>query len=284
MAIETFVFFDIETTGLPQFEKNRTKITELTFIGVSRKDIETCTSIPLMNKLSYVFNPEKKIQSEAARITGLSNANLKNQATFKNRIDSLNSYLEQFPKPVCLVAHNGNRFDFKIIRSEYIDANKDLPMELLCIDSMSGFRKIIDLYETNIARQDVQKETPNISTLDESLLTDDEDWPEMNTSKEDWDDIDKLVESFGNMSSGSDRHKSNKKDSKNSLKNKENKVSYKLTELYKRFCKKDPIEAHRAEADCIMLLECVLATKEYFLTWADKNCKLISDIQPLVRK
>lgn len=284
MKIETFVFFDIETTGLPQFEKNRTKITELTFIAVTREDIWASEPQSLcMNKLSLLFNPERKIQDKASEITGLKNSNLNNQPVFKNRIHTINTFLKELKWPVCLVAHNGNRFDFKILRAEYCDVGQDLPDNLLCIDSLSYFRQISkdknNCYnnETHLSpKKDINPKINIISAVNvDNLLTDDEDdWPPLNTSAEEWEEIDKLTDSFSKLSS--DENTPNKSNTK--------KECYQLTELYKRIFKKEPITSHRAEADCIMLLECVSRTKDLFLPWADKNCKFISKITPFIRR
>ncbi|CAH3941368.1 unnamed protein product [Pieris brassicae] len=282
MMIETFVFFDIETTGLPQFEKNRTKITELTFIAVARKDIETSECLPLMNKLSLLFNPERKIQKEASRITGLTNNNLKNQPIFKDKTQTINTFLLELNQPVCLVAHNGNRFDFKVLRAEFCEAGQDLPSHLLCLDSLTGFRKIAkdSMYicsrvpssaSKNITIKTIHNRETNITTSlkVDDLLTDDDDddWPQLNTSTEIWEKIDKL--SINECPANKPRTTE--------------KVSCQLTALYKRLLKKEPLTSHRAEADCIMLLECVTTTKQSFLPWADKNCKLISEVKPLIR-
>ncbi|XP_022116301.1 three-prime repair exonuclease 1 [Pieris rapae] len=281
MKIETFVFFDIEATGLPHLEKNRTKITELTFIAVARKDIETCECLSIMNKLSLLFNPERKIQKEASKITGLTNNNLKNQPIFKDKIQTINTFLLELSQPVCLVAHNGNRFDFKVLRAEFCEAGLDLPSHLLCLDSLTGFRKIakdsMNIYSNvssssskNSTRKTNNTQETNISSLKvDDLLTDDDDddWPQLNTSTEIWEKIDEL--SFNECPV--------KKPKTTEI------VSCQLTALYKRFLKKEPLTTHRAEADCIMLLECVTKTKQSFLPWADKNCKLISEIKPLIR-
>ncbi|CAK1543346.1 unnamed protein product [Leptosia nina] len=196
--IETYVFFDIETTGLPQLELCRTKITELSFVAVSREDLVTSETLPLMNKLSLLFNPERKIQPKVTAITGLSITTLKNQPIFKNRIQIINSFLTSLPKPVCLIAHNGNRFDFKILQAEYCDVGEHLPNDLLCLDSLTGFRKIIK--DTNITYKDLnytsvcnKQDRQTSSQEDDELLTDDEDkWPPLNTSAEEWLEIDKL--------------------------------------------------------------------------------------------
>lgn len=291
MFIETLVFFDIETTGLPQLEKNRTKITELTFLAASRRDIEKTAidDIPLINKLSLLFNPQKNIQATASKITGLTNTALQNQPIFKNKISCINSFLENLSKPVCLVAHNGNRFDYKILQAEYLDANEKLPVDIHCVDSMTGFRKI--LKDTKLTFNDLKAESSK--TLDGLLTDDDDDWPKLNTTLEDWQEIDELCDSFTSnsispiKSSIKNLEVSPKRDVKTkAVKSsiaKCDKIVYKLSDLYKRLLNRDVIESHRAEADCLMLLQCVVATKKEFLPWADSQCKLLDKIEPLKR-
>ncbi|CAG9570602.1 unnamed protein product [Danaus chrysippus] len=263
MAIKTFVFFDLETTGLPYQEKNRTKITELTFVAVSRNDLENaeCNALPPTNKLSLLFNPQKHISEKVCNLTGLTNHCLKNQAIFKDKIRTINSFLE-LPKPVCLIAHNGNRFDYKILLSEYLDANESLPTDLLCVDSLSGFRHVMK--NSNIEQCKKKK----ICTSYDYNVEDTCDWPELDISNEDWDKIDSLVASFSELNSSSTDNK---------------KMSYSLSSLYKTLLGKETVNAHRAETDCIMLLECVLAVKKDFLPWADAKCKPIKEIKPLIR-
>lgn len=42
----------------------------------------------------------------------------------ENTIGLISSFLKQMPEPVCLVAHNGNDFDFKLLKrtlKEYVN-------------------------------------------------------------------------------------------------------------------------------------------------------------------
>lgn len=69
--INTFVFFDTETTGLPEYEFNRTRITELTMIAAGRDHLMECdkTVLPrVLHKLTLCINPRKLITS--TEITG----------------------------------------------------------------------------------------------------------------------------------------------------------------------------------------------------------------------
>lgn len=73
---------------------------------------------------------------------GLYNDMLESQSAFDD--DSLNiisSFLNRLPKPVCLVAHYGYGFDFKVLSSEIRHLQKDLCIpNLYCVDSIEVFR------------------------------------------------------------------------------------------------------------------------------------------------
>jgi three prime repair exonuclease 1 len=304
--IESFVFFDIETTGLPWQERNRTKVTELSFVAVSRKDILKSNSyVPPVSKITLVFNPIKKIHPEAVKVTGLSNELLQHSSTFEKKIHTIVSFLQELPKPVCLVAHNGNVFDYKILLAEFIDARSTLPHDLLCIDSLVGFRNILknpNTTNTEAIKPKVQESNNFNISIDDILTDDEDDWPDLNGSTEDWEKIDQISDSLSNRSIEDivDIHLKDKKKGKSNNKtvsrtdaiskvfSKETKsksnTGYSLIALYKKLCNKEPINSHRAEGDCLMLLECVLATKNSFIPWADTACKKLCEIQPLIRK
>lgn len=70
--ISTFVFFDIETTGLVSCDPP--KITELAFTACTREHLLQAAKheIPrAVHKLLLPFNPQKVIHHEAVRITGM---------------------------------------------------------------------------------------------------------------------------------------------------------------------------------------------------------------------
>lgn len=69
--ISTFVFFDIETTGLNTCDPP--KITELAFTACSREHLLQANKneIPrAIHKLLLPFNPQKVIHPDSTRITG----------------------------------------------------------------------------------------------------------------------------------------------------------------------------------------------------------------------
>ncbi|XP_071088755.1 three-prime repair exonuclease 1-like [Haliotis cracherodii] len=140
--IQSFVIFDTETTGLP---KQKPKITELCFLGVGRKDLGTKEGVGprVMNQLLLCVNPRKHIEPEAASITGLDNEVLADQKPFdKDMVQLISSFLSRLAKPVCLVAHNGDRFDYPLLVTELRQADADLQADLLCVDSLTAFKKL----------------------------------------------------------------------------------------------------------------------------------------------
>lgn len=72
--IQTFVFLDIETTGLPDYNFGKANITELAMWTLSREDLRKSTETPrLLGKWTTVFNPGMMIHPESSRITGKCN-------------------------------------------------------------------------------------------------------------------------------------------------------------------------------------------------------------------
>ncbi|XP_065565533.1 uncharacterized protein LOC136030457 isoform X2 [Artemia franciscana] len=123
--INTFVFFDLETTGL----KNPVRITEICLVAVTRdsllktmKNFERLKNMSVasnnllqevhprvISKISLCTKPMKDIEKSASVITGLSNLDLANLSQFDgSTIATINHFLGQFVKPLCLVAHNGS--------------------------------------------------------------------------------------------------------------------------------------------------------------------------------
>lgn len=71
MNIKTFVFLDCETTGLPAYEYNKTKITELCLISCQADNIRLGVIPRVKNKLNLCFNPMKRVSPAAEEITGM---------------------------------------------------------------------------------------------------------------------------------------------------------------------------------------------------------------------
>jgi DNA polymerase III epsilon subunit-like protein len=163
-AIKTLVYFDLEATGLKC--SGRPRISELSFVAIDAQDIHILnkklvekvkniqnhedilqleTLLPrVLNKLTICVYPMASIMPEVSSITGLDNYNLSGQARFeKSTGDLLNAFLSRLPFPVCLVAHNGNLYDFPLLRAELVKVGEELGPNILCVDSYVGIKEIL---------------------------------------------------------------------------------------------------------------------------------------------
>ncbi|XP_076454933.1 uncharacterized protein LOC143289735 [Babylonia areolata] len=136
----SWVIFDIEATGL----KRKPRITELCMLAVLTGEVQSTSrqSTRVVNKLQLCFNPESAIEAQASSLTGLYNDVLEHMATFTDQATLITGFLARLPQPVCMVAHNGHRFDFPLLQSELSRAECSLPpeAEVYCADSLEAFR------------------------------------------------------------------------------------------------------------------------------------------------
>ena len=165
-TIKTLVYFDLEATGLKS--SGRPRISELCFVAVDVQEINTLnkklcekvrnitcpgdillleTLLPrVLNKLTICMYPMSTIMPEISSITGLDNYNLTGQDKFqKSTGDLLNAFLSRLPSPVCLVAHNGNAYDFPLLRAELVKAGAEFGPNIFCVDSYVGIKEIFKM-------------------------------------------------------------------------------------------------------------------------------------------
>ena len=161
--IKTLVYCDLEATGLKN--SGRPRITELSFVAVNTESILDLNAMLIsniqknrikveslfprvVNKLTVCLYPMATILPEVSAITGLDNYNLSGQATFdRNTGELLNSFLARLPAPLCLVAHNGDLYDFPLLKAELEKAGITLPPDTLCADSYVGMKEIFKIIE-----------------------------------------------------------------------------------------------------------------------------------------
>ncbi|KFM60848.1 Three prime repair exonuclease 2, partial [Stegodyphus mimosarum] len=143
-AISTLIFMDLETTGLPTYVgRKNVHITELSLLAVDRDVFETDESFRIINKLSFCIRPRVAISPGAIDITRLCNDTLQNQEEFNETIPkSLTYFFKRLRPPICLLAHNGNKFDFPVLQAELNRINYSLESEILCADTLEAFRNI----------------------------------------------------------------------------------------------------------------------------------------------
>ncbi|XP_064452633.1 three-prime repair exonuclease 1 isoform X1 [Mirounga angustirostris] len=98
------------------------------------------------DKLSLCVAPGKACSPEASKITGLSTAVL--AAHGRQRFDAdlaslLRAFLQRQPQPWCLVAHNGDRYDFPLLQAELAVLGLASVLDgAFCVDSIAALKAL----------------------------------------------------------------------------------------------------------------------------------------------
>ncbi|XP_045141427.1 three prime repair exonuclease 2 isoform X2 [Echinops telfairi] len=145
---ETFVFMDLEATGLPNVDP---EIAELALFAVHRSSLESLkrdeAGTPMLprvlDKLTLCMCPERPFTTKASEITGLSSEGLAQcrKASFDATVvQALQAFLSRQAGPVCLVAHNGFDYDFPLLCTELQRLGAHLPPDTICLDTLPALR------------------------------------------------------------------------------------------------------------------------------------------------
>lgn len=152
--VQTLIFLDLEATGLPF---SQPKITELCLLAINRCALESPPTpqgpsppVPppprVVDKLSLCVAPGKACSRAASEITGLSTAAL--TAHGRQRFDAnlasvLQTFLQRQPEPWCLVAHNGDRYDFPLLQAELAALGLTGTLDgAFCVDSIAALKAL----------------------------------------------------------------------------------------------------------------------------------------------
>ena len=102
-----------------------------------KKKIQVDRCLPkVLNKITLCVYPIATIAPLVSDITVLNNYNLNGQAKFdKSTGDLLSRFLSRLPDPVCLLAHNGNMYDFPPLKAELEKAGISLGINMFCVGS-----------------------------------------------------------------------------------------------------------------------------------------------------
>ncbi|XP_020648734.2 three prime repair exonuclease 2 [Pogona vitticeps] len=150
---QTFVFLDIETTGLP---KDRPRVAELCLFAVHRRSLQhplpRVVTTPLdqlprvIDKLTLCIDPQKPFTPVAEEITGLSNQNLEENCKPDLNgaaVEAVQGFLRRQAGPICLVAHNGLGFDFPLLCAELQRVGTSLHPDTGCLDTLPALRELV---------------------------------------------------------------------------------------------------------------------------------------------
>ncbi|XP_067140970.1 three-prime repair exonuclease 1-like [Centruroides vittatus] len=314
VKIQTLVFFDTETTGLSHLiGKRNVQITELSLLAVDRREFESNNeNIRVMNKLNLFFRPRSRISSDAGKLTGLTNSLLQFQETFKNSAEIIKLFLKRLNKPICILAHNGNRFDFPLLKAEFNNSRMDISGLMFCADTLPAFRFILSKTNVKIESPSVKNEGSNqIEYLtdafsnvhldnkcnndkDENVAKDNVELLKSTPSNEicrksadvqQTSEDEKLYKTESSvrkqlLTNHPDVKQNTSVDKKTPSKTKV-KMSYKLSSLYEYFFNRPQPDSHAAEGDVLALLKMAKKINDQFLTRIEEKKVPFETIKPL---
>ncbi|XP_004704037.1 three-prime repair exonuclease 1 [Echinops telfairi] len=149
--VQTLIFLDLEATGLPF---SQPKVTELCLLAIHRCALEKPRApqgqlppLPrVVDKLSLCIAPGKACSPAASDITGLSTAALVahgRQGFNADLSNLLRAFLLRQPQPWCLVAHNGDRYDFPLLQAELTALGLASALDgAFCVDSITALKAL----------------------------------------------------------------------------------------------------------------------------------------------
>jgi three prime repair exonuclease 1 len=261
--IKTFAFFDLETTGIPELEFFKTKITEISVVACSVEHFLNEKHLRVLHKLTLCFNPFKRIDIKASDITGLTNDLLEHEHKFdENAMGVLEKFLSQLQQPVCLIAHNGEKFDFPLLKKQFEAFNANIPDSLKCCDSLRVLKEIDERFP-DFKVVEVTKEDSAIHECDtgdfNGMQRVNETTPRKNRPEEVKELLNFKRKLFPNSA------------------NRQQYKSFALREIHKRFFNCFPDESHFAEADVLALMKCALKDKRDFVDSVNRHSIKFSD-------
>lgn len=300
--INTFIFLDLETTGFINGNL-MPKVTEMSLIAVTRNAM--CNSrgaLPrVLQKLVLAINPNKTIPERVKNLTGLSNNSLGEVECFDyNTYDLMVKFLNRQTAPVCLVAYNGNRFDYPILLSELKSINQTLGENILSIDMLYLVKEFFSLKKTSIPDYDslLNDGCDEIlsNALDKTMkwyvlsINENNSCNNVNCTGETKETVPIFNDASKSTSSESSDVKImqaiNEKTPESQILrslNPNNRIkdckavnvkrnlnfcystpsNFKLSTVFKHICGAEPENAHTAESDCLSMIQCAVRIEDF---------------------
>lgn len=153
-SVETFVFIDLETTGLDtdtdyivEICAFAVSVHDLTYFDMAENEVNLKQIIPrLVDQINLMVLPLSDIPVRAADIHGILREELllrRKECFTINTARVLENFLIQLKEPICLVAHNGFKFDYPMLHSHLQRTKTNHPIwnRIYCTDSLIVLRE-----------------------------------------------------------------------------------------------------------------------------------------------
>lgn len=249
----------------------------------------------VLSSLTLAFNPCTFITDVVADLTGLNNDLLEHQPKFSTDTASLiQAFLSHLPQPLCLVAHNGLRYDFPLLKAEMVfsKALGNFKETLCIIDSLAAMRKIFDDHTTHVltellSYEDFEEDMDTSQALDvrKPCLGDEDELnlyktpvmsPESETSKKPPRVAHSENRRMASQLLGPERRKSGAKAKKRL--NFDKPSSFSLPKLHEHIFGAKPKSSHGAEEDVMTLIRVCASRSEAFVRFTETNFTTFQDV------
>ena len=208
--IQTFVFLDLESTGLKRNNPRIVELSMIAVsrdhlmemkntvtppstppdtdeclsssqesnghTNLEHTDVQRKNVIPKLPRVTHkytrLYYPWTLMPPHVEKINGLNNEVLEHLPSFTEASAQAIVLFLDLPKPVCLVAHNGNRFDYPLLMAELTRVGcVDKFLDLQCTDSLSAIKDLDALIEKeDITEMTKLAESFSIDDLEDELM------------------------------------------------------------------------------------------------------------------
>ncbi|KAH9635385.1 hypothetical protein HF086_017634 [Spodoptera exigua] len=253
MSIATYVFLDLQSNCDPKKSNTKVGITELCMLAIKHEHIVKMKKYQedprVQHKLQMCFNPKSSLNENASE-TGLTEDLLKNEAIFNKEVcELIKAFIEDLEDPVCLVAHDGFKFHYPLLKQHLEAFSVKMQKNIVCTDSLYAFLEILESEKSGTTKYVKVK----VGTK-----------PKKNA-------ISKTKQQYIHIMKGSD----------NDLIKMRSKINNytKLSDVCNKILTdQEELQSNTAENHCIMLMRMVLTKKDQFLTWLQNNQCLFSEM------
>lgn len=159
--------------------------------------------------------------------------------------------------PVCLIAHNGNKFDFPLLRREFARIGTSLPSTVLCSDSLLAFQA-----EEKYRNRNQIVNTANGNSQIHSHVA------QAHLSSN-------IIPPYGGNVQPNGNSEQRSSDDQGTTPLGKPYLSFRLASIFRRVFNCDMENSHTAESDCIALVRLYHKLHKYLIPYTDEHASLL---------